>query len=1094
MSQRLGSIVVDLIANTVSFSDGMSKASQLAGNSSKQIQRSLLAISSVATAMAASVIGSLTAVIGEAENFAFTIQKSAAIVGTSSEMFSKLAYNAKLVGIPLDTVKGAMERLARTAGAAKSGNKEAGAAYAALGISLKDLNGPLKDSGDLTVAVAKKLDVYKDSTNKTNIEQKIFGRSGAELAPLLKQIATGFDTAAQQATLFGVVIGDKTAAQARQLHVSMVELESAALGFSLRLLSGVAPALQDVTGKILAFVTSANGMKTVEKVAGGIASSIEALGNAFSFVANHIGVVKGVLEGFIALRIAAPFITMIASAGSATGILAKLGTATLNVVGSFAGFSRVGTMFVPMIAGAWNTVAALGSLAASEGLAAASAYALELALTPLVLTLGSITAALGLLSVGLIAVVIHMKDTMTQAAAMSGGNVTWADHWTASVNQLIDRFRVLKLYADKWSGGLDKDDEETQKFVDKYGLLGKSIVQAVSDAASGRRMGSWNADKPKSAPTAETAKLDAPVIPKAASDKVDHLKLKMDELAGAAKVAHDALMNAGKGVDFERADAIAKEYTKTVIELSATLKAQGKVLTDADKSAILTSITTRINDDSQAKYRDTLKKSTDEIFAQVEAQNALNASLGAGAAAVRAAAIAANAAKDDAGKSDEWKQKNAVLRSTRDVTYGMQYDAANRGTDKSGLLNIQEQINAHVSLNKAILEGKDAREAANLANEQAAITKAFHARGNIDDDALNKELEANQKLFESKKQQSDLQRAASMNPAQIYQDEAKAIQDAADAARDAGNAISDMQIKAANKVAWDAYLASIDKTTLAVGDATQGVAVFFREMGRDTISAAQQIHDVLGGAFNSLNQTIEKLISGQKASFSQLFRSISEQIAKIGLQKAEQGVAKSITDRLGTGDPKKGPGSLLGGLLGGGKGANPTVTAIDKSNSILAQIAINTRASGGGMPGFGGGASGDNSGGSGIGIDGLPIGGFAGSMNGDAAGGLLTDFSKGIASFGGGFANGGDVMAGVPIDVGETGKERFVPQTNGRIIPNSQLGNGSQTIHIDARGSNDPAQVEASVHRAMRQYGPGLVAASAKQQHESKMRRPSRAA
>jgi len=199
ISIKLGSIQVDLLANTVSFSEGLTKASQIALTSSKNIQRSLTLVSTAATAMAASVIGSLTAVMAKAEDFAFTIQKMAAVTGTSTEMFSKLAYNAKLVGIPLDTVKGAMERLARTSGAAKSGNKEAAAAYASLGISLKDLNGPLKDSGDLTVAVAKKLYAYKDSTNKTNIEQKIFGRSGAELAPLLTQIATGFDKASEQA-------------------------------------------------------------------------------------------------------------------------------------------------------------------------------------------------------------------------------------------------------------------------------------------------------------------------------------------------------------------------------------------------------------------------------------------------------------------------------------------------------------------------------------------------------------------------------------------------------------------------------------------------------------------------------------------------------------------------------------------------------------------------------------------------------------------------------------------------------------------------------------------------------------------------------
>jgi len=55
-----------LIANTVSFSQGMSKASQIAMTTGKNIQRSLTLITVEATAMATAVIGSLTAAIVKA--------------------------------------------------------------------------------------------------------------------------------------------------------------------------------------------------------------------------------------------------------------------------------------------------------------------------------------------------------------------------------------------------------------------------------------------------------------------------------------------------------------------------------------------------------------------------------------------------------------------------------------------------------------------------------------------------------------------------------------------------------------------------------------------------------------------------------------------------------------------------------------------------------------------------------------------------------------------------------------------------------------------------------------------------------------------
>lgn len=59
--------------------------------------------------------------------------------------------------------------------------------------------------------------------------------------------------------------------------------------------------------------------------------------------------------------------------------------------------------------------------------------------------------------------------------------------------------------------------------------------------------------------------------------------------------------------------------------------------------------------------------------------------------------------------------------------------------------------------------------------------------------------------------------------------------------------------------------------------------------------------------------------------------------------------------------------------------------------------------------------------------------------------------------FGGGKASGGSVNAGTSYLVGEQGAELFVPQTNGRIIPNDRLGGGSSVtnININVTGALD---------------------------------------
>jgi hypothetical protein len=96
--------------------------------------------------------------------------------------------------------------------------------------------------------------------------------------------------------------------------------------------------------------------------------------------------------------------------------------------------------------------------------------------------------------------------------------------------------------------------------------------------------------------------------------------------------------------------------------------------------------------------------------------------------------------------------------------------------------------------------------------------------------------------------------------------------------------------------------------------------------------------------------------------------------------------------------------------------------------------------------------------------------GPAGAMAG-VLGGALKALPVAFQGF---FANGGTVLPGAAAMVGEMGPELFVPRTPGTIVPHHQIqrafaaGAGGDThIHIDARGSHDPAATEAAVHRGM---------------------------
>lgn len=195
-----------------------------------------------------------------------------------------------------------------------------------------------------------------------------------------------------------------------------------------------------------------------------------------------------------------------------------------------------------------------------------------------------------------------------------------------------------------------------------------------------------------------------------------------------------------------------------------------------------------------------------------------------------------------------------------------------------------------------------------------------------------------------------------------------------------------------------------------------------------------QIGEAFQRTLSDLNDKLVQAMSGQRGvNFSEVGVGMAQSVERMGLQFLEGTAIKAVL------------------------GFDPTAKLGTKGNPMYVRNADGGSSSTGGLGGifssilgmFGGGA-GAAAGGAGAGV-------------GDVLGGIGTALL--------GFATGGAVPAGMPAIVGERGPELFMPATSGRIIPNDRLDSmGGTSIHVDARGSTDPAATEMAVHRAMRGY------------------------
>ena len=193
---NLGSLVVSLEANIAKFTSDMGKAAAIAEARARQIDKS---IGLVKTGLASIGLGftfgatfdTLKNKIEGAIASAAGLQQLSERTGATVEALSGLSAIAKLSGTDTETLATGLQKLSKSMVDAQNGGKKTSASFAAIGISVKDLAG--KGPDQVFQMVAKALANYQDGAEKVVIAQNLLGKSGANLLPVLKDLADAGD-------------------------------------------------------------------------------------------------------------------------------------------------------------------------------------------------------------------------------------------------------------------------------------------------------------------------------------------------------------------------------------------------------------------------------------------------------------------------------------------------------------------------------------------------------------------------------------------------------------------------------------------------------------------------------------------------------------------------------------------------------------------------------------------------------------------------------------------------------------------------------------------------------------------------------------
>lgn len=243
-------------------------------------------------------------------------------LGVSASQLSALQLAFRQSGIGSDAMATSMAKLGKAMAEGNDGLK-------ALGINVRGTDGQLRSSTAVLLDVADKFAAMQDGAGETALAMELFGKSGAEMVPLLNMGSEGIREMMTQAERLGLVISDDTAKAAGDFNDTIELLGLGMQGIGTRIAADMLPTLNALTGALLESMTQGN-----------------ALGNTADVLSSAL---KGLYS--IAVGMVTAFSTLGKTLGAAGAQLVAI------TRGDFAGAVEIGRQWAADLSSSWEAAA-----------------------------------------------------------------------------------------------------------------------------------------------------------------------------------------------------------------------------------------------------------------------------------------------------------------------------------------------------------------------------------------------------------------------------------------------------------------------------------------------------------------------------------------------------------------------------------------------------------------------------------------------------------------------------------------------------------------------------------------------------------------
>lgn len=174
--------------------------------------------------------------------------------GLSTDTLQEFEYMAGLLDVDVNTITGSLTKLIRNMNSAKDGSGAAADAFAALGISVTNADGTLRDNYEVFLEAIDALGQMENETERDATAMAIFGKSAQELNTLIAAGSSGLNEYAQEARAAGVIMSEDMVQELVAAQDASDRLSAQMTALKNNIVANIAPGIADAINGVLSLI------------------------------------------------------------------------------------------------------------------------------------------------------------------------------------------------------------------------------------------------------------------------------------------------------------------------------------------------------------------------------------------------------------------------------------------------------------------------------------------------------------------------------------------------------------------------------------------------------------------------------------------------------------------------------------------------------------------------------------------------------------------------------------------------------------------------------------------------------------------------